>query len=63
LATNGKLSIRYENWKSVLLSCIMMASKVWDDLSMLNVDFSKICPSFALKIVNKLETKLLEIDV
>lgn len=61
LATNGKLSIRYENWKSVLLSCIMMASKVWDDLSMLNVDFSKICPSFALKIVNKLETKLLEI--
>merc|ERR1711871_734948 len=61
LATNGKLSIRHENWKSVMLSCIMMASKVWDDLSMLNVDFSKICPSFGLRSVNKLETALLEV--
>lgn len=34
--TRGKLSIRYDNWRSILFSCLVMASKVWDDLSMWN---------------------------
>ena len=34
---------------------MIMASKVWDDLSMWNADFSKICPPFTLQRVNELE--------
>lgn len=37
-----------------------MASKVWDDLSMWNVDFSHVCPSFDLQRVNALELTMLE---
>jgi hypothetical protein len=60
--TNGKLSPRPENWRSVLFSCMVLASKVWDDLSMWNCDFSKIGPSgmtFTLSRTNELELELL----
>lgn len=35
--TRGRLCIRYDNWRSILFACLVMASKVWDDLSMWNV--------------------------
>ena len=37
-----------------------MASKVWDDLSMWNCDFSVVCPSFDLQRVNDLELIMLD---
>ncbi len=36
------LCICGSNWKSIILSGMALTSKVWDDLSMLNADFSKI---------------------
>ena len=39
---------------------MIMASKVWDDLSMWNADFSQVCGSFTLKRINELELALLE---
>lgn len=32
--TEGRLRPRSTNWRSVLFSCMILASKVWDDLSM-----------------------------
>lgn len=60
--TNGKLSPRPDNWRSLLFSCMVLASKVWDDLSMWNCDFSKIGPlgmTFSLHRTNELEIELL----
>lgn len=60
--TNGALRPRSCNWRSVLFSCMVLASKVWDDLSMWNADFSQTCPSgisFPLKRVNELEVAIL----
>eukprot|EP00555_Chaetoceros_dichaeta_P005573 CAMPEP_0198258432 /NCGR_PEP_ID=MMETSP1447-20131203/7862_1 /TAXON_ID=420782 /ORGANISM="Chaetoceros dichaeta, Strain CCMP1751" /LENGTH=760 /DNA_ID=CAMNT_0043945551 /DNA_START=94 /DNA_END=2376 /DNA_ORIENTATION=- len=60
--TNGGVSPNSKNWRSVLFSCMVMASKVWDDLSMWNKDFSHVCPSglkFPLKRINELELALL----
>jgi hypothetical protein len=37
-----------------------MASKVWDDLSFWNVDFSLVCPEFTLARLNELESSMLE---
>ena len=59
-ATTGQLLIRHNNWKPILFACMIMASKVWDDLSMWNVDFSNVCPSFTLHRVNELEFAMLE---
>jgi len=60
--TNAKLAPQPANWRSVLFSCMVLASKVWDDLSMWNCDFSKIVPSgvtFSLARTNELEIALL----
>jgi hypothetical protein len=57
---------KVENWRSVLFSCMVLASKVWDDLSMWNVDFSNVCGRggglsvYTLKRINELELALLK---
>lgn len=58
-ATKGRLAIRPSNWRSILFACMVMASKVWDDLSMWNVDFSQVSEEFDLHRVNELELALL----
>ncbi|KAH8069553.1 hypothetical protein JL721_5862 [Aureococcus anophagefferens] len=58
-AARGKVKLRASNWRPVLLSCMIMASKVCDDLSMWNADFSHICAAFTLKRINDLEAALL----
>ena len=60
--TNGALKPRAGNWRSLLFSCMILSSKVWDDLSMWNVDFSQACPVgviFSLKRINDLELAVL----
>jgi len=60
--TAGELTPKPNNWRSILFSCMVLASKVWDDLSMWNCDFSKIGPggmTFSLARTNELELCLL----
>lgn len=60
--TGGKLRPRAENWRSLMFSCMILSSKVWDDLSMWNADFSQSCPpgvSFPLQRINELELAVL----
>jgi hypothetical protein len=62
--TNGHLCPSSTNWKSVLFSCMILASKVWDDLSMWNIDFSNVSAasglsSFSLQRINDLEIAVL----
>ena len=69
--TNGALSPTSANWRSLLFSSMIMASKVWDDLSMWNIDFSNVSVAtgiapFSLQRINELELsvlKLLRFDV
>lgn len=56
-----------ENWRSIIFACMVLASKVWDDLSMWNVDFSNVASAqsqgmslFTLQRVNQLELILLK---
>jgi hypothetical protein len=62
--THGALTPSPENWRSVLFSCMILASKVWDDLSMWNVDFSNVSAAsglsmFSLQRINQLELAVL----
>ena len=60
--TDGGLRPRPSNWRSLLFSSMILSSKVWDDLSMWNADFSQACPSgvrFSLQRINELELAVL----
>lgn len=60
-ATGGKLELHMRNWKPIVMACMILASKVWDDLSMWNADFSLISHgAFTTKRINELEIALLE---
>mmetsp|Transcript_43594 Transcript_43594/g.105713 ORF Transcript_43594/g.105713 Transcript_43594/m.105713 type:complete len:198 (-) Transcript_43594:74-667(-) len=65
--TDGVLTPDPENWHSLLFSCMVLASKVWDDLSMWNIDFSNVSAnteglsSFTLRRINQLEIELLKV--
>ncbi|KAG7346628.1 cyclin-like protein [Nitzschia inconspicua] len=65
-STNGALTPNPKNWRSLLFSCMVLASKVWDDLSMWNVDFSNVSAhtaglsSYTLRRINQLEIELLQ---
>jgi len=54
------LHLRMRNWQPILLAAMIVAQKVWDDKSLLNVDFSMICSAYTVKDINNLEKQFLE---
>ncbi|CAM9280364.1 unnamed protein product [Pylaiella littoralis] len=57
--TKGALRPQPWNWKSLIMSALVLSSKVWDDHSMWNRDFSEVSPSFSLGRLNQLEVAVL----
>ena len=54
------LHLFLSNWQPVLLAAMVVAQKVWDDKSLLNVDFTLICSNYSLRDINQLEKAFLE---
>lgn len=54
------LTMHAINWKRVLIAAILMASKVWDDQAVWNVDFCSIYPKIKVEDMNDLERTVLE---
>ena len=48
------------NWKTMVFTCLMLGSKIWDDLAMENKDLATLWPPITLKRVNQLERRALE---
>ena len=48
------------NWKRLVLICLCLASKIWDDDSLENVHFPKVMSDVTLYEINKLEQLFLE---
>jgi hypothetical protein len=48
------------NWRRLVLICLCLASKIWDDDSLENVHFPKVMPDITNFEINKLEQIFLE---
>jgi len=59
LLKKSSLKMVPENWRRVTMSCLMLASKVWEDQAVWNVDFIDLFPNLSVKDLNRLETQLL----
>jgi hypothetical protein len=59
MLSTGILLNKY-NWRRMLLICLCLASKIWDDDSLENVHFPKVMPDVTNYEINKLEQIFLE---
>ncbi|KAI8907116.1 hypothetical protein DFJ77DRAFT_189665 [Powellomyces hirtus] len=55
LLKNAQLHITAGNWTRIVLGALLLASKVWDDHAVWNVDFVQIFPDVAVDDMNDLE--------
>lgn len=46
-------------WRPIFLCGLLLASKVWQDLSSWNIEFSSVYPQYSLDSINKLELNFL----
>lgn len=60
LKERNSLLISQENWRPVILAILLVSSKVWDDISVWNVEFAECFPIFGLKMINQMERTMLE---
>ena len=49
------------NWRRILLVCLCVASKVWDDDSLENVHFPKVMSDVTVDMINSLEQTFLDV--
>merc|ERR1712113_1124169 len=51
----GCVPLLVNTWRPILLCGLLLASKMWQDVSSWNVEFARFCPEFPLDSINRLE--------
>lgn len=57
----GRIEIRYCNWKPLMFTAILLASKFWEDINFWNVDYVEALQLYSLKSINRLESEFLSL--
>mmetsp|Transcript_7818 Transcript_7818/g.11372 ORF Transcript_7818/g.11372 Transcript_7818/m.11372 type:complete len:705 (-) Transcript_7818:177-2291(-) len=59
LMENAKVPLISSTWRPIFMCGLLLASKVWQDLSSWNIEFASVYPQFSLDAINKLEVQYL----
>ncbi|KAJ5077558.1 cyclin-y [Anaeramoeba ignava] len=60
LIQSSSLKLTGRNWRRICLTTLLLASKVWDDLAVWNVDWTAMFPQISIAEINELEHHFLE---
>eukprot|EP01114_Cavostelium_apophysatum_P013242 TRINITY_DN3161_c0_g1_i2.p1 TRINITY_DN3161_c0_g1~~TRINITY_DN3161_c0_g1_i2.p1 ORF type:complete len:426 (-),score=86.93 TRINITY_DN3161_c0_g1_i2:92-1369(-) len=61
ILSTGKIALNPENWRRIVFGSILIATKVWEDESVWNVDFLDLFPLLTLVDLNNLENRFMEL--
>lgn len=57
----GKIEIRDNNWKPLVFTATLLASKFWEDIIWYNVDFVENLKIYSLRSINRMESEFLSL--
>jgi len=57
----AKVPLMPDTWRPVFMCGLLLASKVWQDLSSWNIEFASVYPQFSLEAINRLELQFLKL--
>ena len=57
----GRIEIRYCNWKPLMFTAILLASKFWEDINFWNVDYVESLQIYDLRSINRLESEFVSL--
>ena len=55
----GKVPLLACTWRPIFMCGLLLASKVWQDLSSWNIEFASVYPQYSLDAINRLEIQFL----
>ena len=61
LMSTSKIEIRYCNWKPLVFTAILLASKFWEDINFWNVDYEDRLGLYHLKAINRMESEFISL--
>lgn len=57
----ARIEIRNINWKPLVFTAILLASKFWEDISFWNIDYVDRLDLYPLKSINRMESEFLSL--
>ena len=57
----SKVEVRFSNWRALVFTSILLASKFWEDICFWNVDYVDALKLYPLRSVNRMESKFISL--